>query len=596
MAQVPYNPVPQETLSKDSLPQYRVDIPDAAFGTGIASALGHLGKTVEGAGNELWARAVAMQQLNNEAEAREADTEYMIKAGELRAAYSTLQGKAAVDAYPKYAEDLKNERDIIKGRLSNPHVRKLYDAQTLSTMGRSIFNGAGHAATENKQFVIATARSQLELDAKEVEDRPGDPALFEDKLSRVRANAAELAGMEFGVGLDSPITQNLIKKAESKLRSQRIVGLSREQPGEAAKALDKEKAFLTADDFLRVDNTVRQAGRSVESVNIANRVFDEGKGFDAEPDATLAQMEAEVRRKAKEFNDKDPLLEQAAVAALRSRVNQERYAAREEKGANLEIVNEAIGLGVKNIQELRANPRVAAAIDALPAGVQNDLPGKINRYNAARDKQTNDETAQRLNGMRLSPETVADFIDLDITKEQLSKEDMLRFQGYQASLRKNVEGDPRVNRALQQLRAAMPTQLQALDVYSLKKGKNDDTYLKYVGALHSAIDVWTKANGKAPQYKDIVETIGPEVIKQVPVGGFLKWGDTPLWNSKQPRFQIDTSSKEFITFSEKLKADLVKKKAEEPTPEEIEKAFITTQFIQLYGQKKSSNKRQDRVP
>src|SRR5207237_421186 len=122
----------------------------------------------------------------NHSEAQQADADYMARAGELHAAFSARQGKDAVDAYPQYMEDLRKARTDIGSGLSNPMSQKLYDAQSLSTMGRTIFNGAGHAATQNKVYAIGSSQSKDHATNDQVLGSPMDEAGF-------RANLAEAA-------------------------------------------------------------------------------------------------------------------------------------------------------------------------------------------------------------------------------------------------------------------------------------------------------------------------------------------------------------------------------------------------------------------
>ena len=68
MVQIPYNNVASERLSATPLPSVGVNAPGAAFGTSIAEALTHVGRAAEGAGNEIFGRAVWLQQRANEAE------------------------------------------------------------------------------------------------------------------------------------------------------------------------------------------------------------------------------------------------------------------------------------------------------------------------------------------------------------------------------------------------------------------------------------------------------------------------------------------------------------------------------------------------
>jgi hypothetical protein len=86
-------------------PRVSVNTPEAAFGGVVGQSLQGLGKQIESSGTELFHRAVALQDLKNETDAKEADAQYMMKVGELHANFSALQGRQAADAYPKYMEE-----------------------------------------------------------------------------------------------------------------------------------------------------------------------------------------------------------------------------------------------------------------------------------------------------------------------------------------------------------------------------------------------------------------------------------------------------------------------------------------------------------
>jgi hypothetical protein len=198
MAQVPYSGVPQVAPGGEATPRYSADTPIGAFGGASAAAMGTLGKQIEGAGNEVFQRGLAMQDLYNHSEAQEADAKYMETAGKLHADYSSLSGKAAVDAYPKYIQDLKDSRDGLKATLSNGMSQKLFDSQSLSTMGRTIFNGAGHAATENKKYALGASKARVEAISDQTLAQPQDDKAFQAGLEtserEVRAQA-QLAGI-----------------------------------------------------------------------------------------------------------------------------------------------------------------------------------------------------------------------------------------------------------------------------------------------------------------------------------------------------------------------------------------------------------------
>ena len=579
MAQIPYSPVPTVAPSEAPTPGFRLNTPEGAFGGGVAGATEGLGRTISSTGNELFGRAMAMQQLNNEAEARDADTKYMMQAGTLHADFSSLEGADAKAAFPKYQKDLADARVKLRDSLSNPMSQKMFDAQSLSTMGRSIFNGAGHAAQQFKNYQIGTGVAQMAVDAKSVEDDPNDEGLFQDKLQRTAQNASHVAALK-GAPAGSPQEQLGVLTATSKLWAQRITGLSRTAPFEAAKVLDANKANLTADDYLKVDNTVRASGRAVGSVNIANEVYN--------PDKSLKDMEAEARDKANKQSPDDPLLASHTVAALQHKYNQDKAATRQEQVSNEQIIYTALQSGVENEQELRADPKVAAAIDALPSTSplkKTPLNSQIIKFNNQRDRDAMDQNWVRLRG--LASNDIEEFMNTNLNEERLSPAKRDQLLSIRDKIMKQPEGDPRVNHAITKIRGAMGAQLEALDVFERTK-KNQDDYDKYTGALQSALDVFQETNKRPPTYKELTDKdgIASEVLKTVQQPGFFNaasWGgEDKGTHNKYPRFKAPPPD----DFTEKLITDVKSKGGLEPTPEQIQRAYTRTQFMQLYGKKK----------
>lgn len=569
MAQVPYSGVPSQTLADIPTPEMNPRVPGAAFGGEVAQAVQGLGKTTEHAGDEIFNRAIALQNLNNETEASEADAKYMIEAGRIHADFNAKEGNERVQAFPKYQQDLQEARQKIRGSLSSPMAQKSYDRQSLSTMGRSIFNGAGAAATAQRQYVVGTATSKMDLDAKSVEDDPKDPRLFEEKLRRTEQNAVTVSAAH---GFDSGGAQEqaLLQKARSRLWAQRIIGNSRIDPFGAARELDENKTELTQDDFLKVDNTVRAQGRAVGSVNIANSVYEAGKGSETEAPKALSVMEAEARAKAKAFDPDDPILEQHAVAAVRGIWNQANFAKKQEDYDNKQTIAEAIGAGVKDEQQLRADPKVAAAIDALPKTDRLAIPARINSYNAAKNKVANEELYNQMVGM--SNNDVEGFLSIDPYQTGLNQSQMDKIVKRQEALKKNANQDPRVDRALGWMRGSMGSQMEALGVYK-RTTSNKDDYDHLTGTVQSALDIWQENHGKPPTYKEFNEQIAPQVIQQRSEPYFFG-----MLSGKKPFYSQETPSK----FEEDVKADVIARGGVEPTPEQLNRAYIRTQLIKLY--------------
>jgi len=271
MPQVPYSGVPSVEPQFQPTPRYSANTPEAAFGGATAQALTHLGSSFGEVGNELFARAQAMQDLANHSEAQEASSKYMEQAGKLHADYSALQGKDAVNGYNPYVQSLRDARISIRDGLSNPMVQKMYDADSRSFEARSIFNGAGHAATENKQYAIgaATARVQSSRNAALVD--PTDEAGFQAHVTDTIRNTTAQWQLK---GADQDTIDSANHKAVSDLWYDRIAGLARSQPFTASKLLDRATADgkIQGEDIGKLTSIVRDATHTVGARNISNEV------------------------------------------------------------------------------------------------------------------------------------------------------------------------------------------------------------------------------------------------------------------------------------------------------------------------------------
>jgi hypothetical protein len=583
MPQVPYSPVPQVQQQINPVGNVSINAPVEAFGGASAQGLDKLGHAISGVGDEMFKRAIALQQLDNDTKAKQADSDYMISAGNLHAQFGALQGQDAVKAYPKYSADLKAERERIRESLPNDMAKKMYDSQSLSTMGRSIFNGAGQAATAQKQYVISTAKAQMVLDAETVSGSPGDEALFKQKLQRTEANAVQVALAE-GKPPESPQGKLLVATAISNQWYNRIKGLSQTSPFEAKEMMDKHQTDLLDPDRIRLEGIVTNTGRAVGAANIANEVYAAGKGTDDKPGKSFEEMEVEVRKKAKALAPKDPILEQHAVSAFKGQYNNAKYVERQQELTNMETVKGGIqSFGGTTVQQLRADPKIAAAIDNLPKSKTLDLQGTINRFNSARDQQTKESAAIRLNG--LSNNDVEAFLNTDVTKEPLSKGDMITFMNKQAKLKANPSADPRVSKAINVLKTARGAELEALGIFN-RTTSNKEDYDHYTGALQSAIEVWMEDHGnKPPDAKTIADEIGPSVIRQRTEKGWL-------WNSKVPFYQQTVPN----AFADRLKADVKAQAGYEPTEQEVYKAYVRKQYLEFYKKAPKAPKDQGRAP
>lgn len=209
-------------------------------------------------------------------------------------------------------------------------------------------------------------------------------------------------------------------------------------------------------------------------------------------------------------------------------------------------------------------------------------PGQINRYNAARDKVDNEEVFYKLKGM--ANNDLGGFVELDFTdpKFKLSARQIDQLDKLKQKIIQQPFNDPRVERALSQIRGSRGAELEALGIYR-RTDRNKDDYDRFTGALQQALDVWQDVNKKPASYKDIVETIAPQVLrKQTEPSFFGLWSsEVPMYNKTIPDEWKDSVRKEIVSMG-----------GQPPSEEVLRRAYMREQFQALYGKPKVKGDRE----
>jgi hypothetical protein len=279
MPQVPYQPYPNVS---PQAPGERISVstPGAAFGENVGAALSHLGSSVDQVGGELFNRALALQQLNNENEARDLQLAYAKQSAEAVAKFDSLEGKAKTDALKPHLDNLQALRDSIAGSSSNPMVRRMFLNDSSPFIQREIFSAAKGAGEANKKYTSDNLNASYKLNLDDIRKYPDDESGFRDKIEKNHAIADQLSTLK-GEPTDSPSVQLRLKQVDSHAWASRIDGINETDPDRAARVLEDHRADLTDEDYKRVELDVRRQSRSISATNIANATEEWGKGNEA---------------------------------------------------------------------------------------------------------------------------------------------------------------------------------------------------------------------------------------------------------------------------------------------------------------------------
>lgn len=580
MATVPYSPVPSQSISGAGLPEVTPNVPAAAFGGDVGQAISGMGKAIEGAGNEVYERAIWLQNLNNQADARQASADYTIASGKLHAEYNSLEGKNAVDAYPKYTEDLKTLRGQFKNRLSSPMAQRMYDNESLGTLSHAIFNGASHSAAQQKSYFKGSLDADVTSQFETAAQNPKDDILFNKGLKNVESTVRQKGQLE---GQSPLAIDNNVAAVKSKFWANKFENLAKESPFEAQTAMYDNRENMTAADFKRTEALVGAQVHAVGSANIARDLLAAHTDEEGNLTASVAELQAKAKDLAIKMSPDDALFSTQVVKALDSALNQDRYAKRVQKQEALQTVNGAIVNGANSMQELLADPAAYAAYKNLPPSEQRKIPGMINNYVKARDYRENERTMTQLKGLR-NNDTEA-FLNIDPTAEEykLSQTQIREIVSDQQKIKKQVGADPRVDRAMSWMRAGFGAQMEAMQVF--RRTTNDTQRKEYdhlTGAVQQALDIWQEDHKKPPTNKEFNEQIAPNILKVQKVPGTI-FGN--LWPNEKKFFNHDTSSKDFIDKTTQIKNDVIDKGGSAPSDEELYKAYTRVQLLKLYPPK-----------
>jgi hypothetical protein len=250
----------QPLLEQTVLPQQGVQ-PQASpadFGAQVGEAQQNFGSALGKAGDTLAEQTLRTRALINEANARQADIGFQTDLGKAESDYYSLSGKAAVDAYPAYVQQITSLRGKYLASMTNPMAQQMLD-QTLSyTAGRSIRSAASHAGEEMKKWVVDTSDARVQNLITGAAQHPLDDGWFKAAQGSI---ASEVDSQAKVMGWSPEQVTQQKNKYDSDLWMERIRIVSGSDIAAAQKMFDEH-----ADE-------IDPAHRAVIDQNLQNRAY-----------------------------------------------------------------------------------------------------------------------------------------------------------------------------------------------------------------------------------------------------------------------------------------------------------------------------------
>lgn len=575
MASIPYKPFPSTTPTDRPTPYLNVRAMPEAFGVNIGEALAR-------GGDELFGRAMALQQLENQSAADDLSNEFIIQSSDLRAKYHSLEGKDAPEQLEKYARDLDELRGKIREGARNPYTGKLYDSHTRGFLAREVYSGAQHAATENKRYHNKVIDNKEVAAHDEVAHRPQSERTVAAQTSTLRDVYRQRAAMK---GWDTDTEQIEYQRGLSKLLYTQITSLAKNNPEAADKLLKDNEINLYGDDLPKAQAIVDTHMRVQGAVSIAEQIVkppEEGKF-----DKSLEDYIREATKKADEIRPDDALMRSQVQNDVIARYHKLYGAKREADAERKNVMDKAVTGGYGRLpssvaEMLKLHPEIENAWQKMTDTQRKPYFSAIANLQKMPDlsrrnyefSQEGIERYEELIGMRHA--NPKEFLSLNLPSEQFRVPTIQSLIRMQAELQKKADEDPRVGAALTMIRNARGNVMSELGI-DKRTEANKENYDRFVGALQMGLDRLREEGKKQPKQEDIL-ALGDALMfqKAVPRFGGIFGGifgtakEEPIYNVTVP----DKIKKEFTEeYRKTFKQD--------PSEEEIRREYVRSQLRNL---------------
>lgn len=578
MAKVPYSAESQVSVSSASaVPNLNVRVVPDAFGVGIGEAMGKLGKQFEAVGDEIFSRAVEMQKISNDVEANKANAEFVEKLSELNANYQMTQGEDAVKGRQPYLDAVKQLREDIGSRLSNPAVKRAYDNNTRIQFSYAANGAARHAAAGFKQYQASDSKAEVKTAQRIAYTFPVQSDAFQDAVEKARLAARNNIENK---GLSPAAIEEAEKDAVGLIYDARLQGLLAQDPLAAQEFFEQNRdKFLNPEKAEgQVLNRMYTLGAQTIAAKLTQRVNQDIEN--GRPAEGLDSLVKKAQAEAQKIRPGDELFSDRVANAVRIAYNQKKKDIEDTQHHYQNFVLTAINGGldpngkpITDPEQLKAySPEAAQAWDSLSPARQNQMiaaMARISRRDMAPNPQNYAEYRKIL-GQLQSPDPAE--------REEAVKRDYSELIGRmpQAWVEKIIREADFIYRggALNKDVTTGMTLLRGAGIIPPAVVQNKELYAEFRGALQEAVETYREERGRPPQTSDEWKQLGAELTKNYTYRQQLFGVD--LWTSEKPLWQLPAPA----GLKEALEKDLKR----EPTDIEVRNNLIREQLKKRFQQ------------
>jgi len=267
---VPYTGLPSVAAQVSPTGDQQIQATPAAFGAQIGGAEQQAGAGLEGDAAKLSQAALAMQGMNNERDARNAQGLFQEQIGQAWGKYSSLEGKNAADAYPEFQKQIATIRDGVAGTLGSPQAKNDFLNAAGFLMNRLTLGAATHAASEQKKSWVQSYASNIENASNFAVTMQNDPTTLAAQANSVRDSATQLAAQ---TGQDEQAAKATMSNAMGKFYGKVILSKFATDPAGAKQLFDSVRGEMDAGTVVSLQQHMKAQGDIQAGAAAANSAY-----------------------------------------------------------------------------------------------------------------------------------------------------------------------------------------------------------------------------------------------------------------------------------------------------------------------------------
>lgn len=260
MPQVPYSAVPTIAPAMDATPTVHPNIGVDAFGASQGAALQQFGGTLQQMGNQIFTRALAMKELDEQASVDNALTPVYESISNRMLEFRSKSGLEAKNDHPVFIKDIDSIIDKGAEGLSSDYAKQMYMKSTRHMRQVTVESAGAHAGVEFKNYLIGTEQARTDNAARLVTMHPTDDSLYQQGLKTI-----DDTSMDKLKGWGPEQRKSYVEEQRSALAYERARALNETDFKKAKEFLDSavkngeitgEKAAVISDQIRNRQNTV----------------------------------------------------------------------------------------------------------------------------------------------------------------------------------------------------------------------------------------------------------------------------------------------------------------------------------------------------